>query len=85
MPAVARFEEESELLLAAYLTLWMDREALRRTDPVLAAQLIIRTLSGVVRTTLMVDPDRVGDDLFVDELMALIEGYLRPREGGAPA
>lgn len=68
------FELELERLLADQLA---GLPALRGRDPGLVAAMAVRAASGVCRSTLRREPERVSDAAFERELAALLLGYLQ--------
>lgn len=57
-------------------TLARRTEALRVSDPELAAQVLCRAVSGLVRNTLRREPERFADEAFRRELVELVRRYL---------
>src|SRR5262249_6444022 len=54
------------------------RDELRPADAALAARIVVRSLDGPILDALLREPELLGRPAFIDELAALIRGYLRP-------
>ncbi|MDC0722234.1 TetR/AcrR family transcriptional regulator [Nannocystis bainbridge] len=54
---------------------------LRPVDPELAAFVIVSAIEWVILTCVLEQPERLSDPRLVEELIALVGGYLAPRPG----
>jgi AcrR family transcriptional regulator len=83
IPRVGRVEEMRahvrvgrEQLRAAIVA---RRDEFRAIDPDLASFVIISSLEWVILACILDEPDRLSDPHLVDEMIALVDGYLAPR------
>ena len=81
LDVIDQFEVQLETLVAEALA---GRAELAIADPELTAVLLVRSLGGMIRTTLRRDTDRVGDPALVAAMTGMILGTLeRARRGPA--
>lgn len=73
LDAIDQFEVQLESLVARALAA---RDELAIADPELTAVLLVRSLGGMIRTTLRRDTDRVGDPALVAAMTGMILGTL---------
>lgn len=81
LDTIDQFEVQLETLVAAALA---GRSELAIADPALTAVLLVRSLGGMIRTTLRREPDRVGDPALVPAMTGMILGTLE-RARATPA
>lgn len=79
---VRAFEASIAETLAVYIAARSATGHVRAPDPTLTAKVLVRAMAGVIRRTLAEEPQLVAHPRFTDELIVLVEGYLRPAAGG---
>src|SRR5262249_34932432 len=76
LPSLHRFERRAIRGLQLYLE--SRRGEIRPADAALAARIVVRSLDGPILDALLLEPELLARPAFIDELAALIRGYLRP-------